>query len=458
MKILFVHPNSYLAHGIPSGIAVLSAILKQAGFQVDLFDFTFVKTREDYQQKEAINSFLPTAYSMEDLVANDAVQQLNEAFEEKLLKFKPDLIAVSTMTGYFDTVLELFEKVKLPCKVIVGGVHATLCPQDALSFDVIDFVCVGEGNEMLLELCNCLKQGKDYSNIQNIGFKKNGKIYLNSNRPFINLDGLSAPDWSLFDERHLFTPFVGKIYRGSFYTMSRGCPQKCTYCVNPALKQALEDCGKYFRFQSPATTVNHLSFLKKKYGINWIRFTDDSIMLLSTGYLEELANGLKPLNIQFGCSIRPETVTAKKVELLQSMGCVTASVGVESGNEELRKKVLNRLGTNEQIERAISLLKEAGIRVSTFNMIGLPGETRENVFQTIDLNKKLKVDAVNVYIIYPYPGTDISRKYGIKLRDNNGKIRPVSQASSFGLSKMAPAEVEELLTIFKRSFEIKIQC
>lgn len=451
MKILFVHPNDYLANGIPTGIATLSAVLKEAGFQVDLFDFTFVKTTQDYERKE-INNFFPTAHSLENLVANDSIQSLPEAFEDKLLKFKPDLIAVSVMTGYFDEILELLKQIKLPCKVVVGGVHATLCPEDALSFDVIDFVCVGEGEKMLFELCNCLKQDKDYSNIQNLGFKKNGKIYLNPSRSFINLDELPAPDWLLFDERHLFRPFMGKIYRGSFYVMSRGCPQKCTYCVNPAIKQALENCGKYFRFQSPDTTIKQLSFLKKKYNATWFRFADDSIMLLSKGCLEELANGLKTLNIQLGCSIRPETTTAQKVELLKSMGCVAASVGIESGNEELRRKVLNRQLTNEQIKKSISLLKEAEIRVTTFNMIGLPGETRENVFETINLNKSLNVDAVNVYIIYPYPSTNISKKYGIKLRDNNGKIRPVSQASSFGLSKMAPAEVEELFTIFKQSF------
>lgn len=456
MKILFIHPGNYLSIGIPNGIATLSAVLKREGYQVDLFDFTFIKTKEHIAQLENTlkGIFLPTEYTEEDLVANDPIQPLEQAFKAKLQEFQPDLLAVSVMTGHFDKVVSLLKTVKLPCKVIVGGVHATLCPEDALAFDVIDFVCIGEGEELLLELCDCLKQGKDYSKIRNLGFKKNGNVYLNEYRPFINLDELPLPDWSLFDERHLFRPFMGKIYRGSFYLMSRGCPYQCTYCVNSALRKALKNCGHYFRFQSPLTTINQLSFLKKQYGATWFKFGDDSITLLTEDYLEELADGLKELDIQFGCSVRPETISERKVELLKSMGCVAASIGIESGNEELRKKVLNRQMPDEQIKRAISILQEAGIRVSTFNMIGLPEETREDVFKTISLNKKLNISAVNVYIVYPYPGTEINKKYGVKVRDNDGNIVPVSKAFSFNLSKMSPTEVEGLLKTFNIYVEL----
>lgn len=450
MKILFIYPNNYLNIGIPTGIATLSAVLKKAGYQVDLFDFTFIKTKEYGNRFSHAKKglFLPTAYTLDDLVANDPTQSLEEAFKKKLKEFQPDLVAVSAMTGYFDKALDLLNKVKPSCKIIVGGVHATLCPEDALSFDDVDFICIGEGEELLLELCECLKGEKDYTKIKNLGYKKNNEICLNECRPFINLDDLPVPDWSLFDKRHLFRPFMGKIYQGSFYIMSRGCPMRCTYCVNGALSKMLKDCGRYFRFQSPATTIKQLSFLKEQYGAVWFKFADDSIMLLSEEYLEELAKGLCNLNIKFGCSVRPETATKRKIELLKSMGCVAASVGVESGSEELRKKILNRLMTNEQIENAISILKEAGIRVSTFNMIGLPGETREDVFKTISLNKKLNVDSVNVYIIYPYPKTEISEEYGIKLRNGDNRIISVSESSSFSFSKMDPAEVEGLLKTF----------
>ncbi|MFH0804163.1 MAG: radical SAM protein [Candidatus Zambryskibacteria bacterium] len=449
-KILFVHPNDYLSIGIPSGIATLSAILKKGGYNVGLFDFTFVKTQKTEQEPKRANAgiYLKTEYSIEDLVANDPVQSLEKAFKKKLSEFKPDLIAISVMTGQFDKVIDLLKKVKPNCKIVVGGVHATLCPEDVLKFKEIDFACVGEGEELILELCECLEKHKDYSNLKNLGFRKRGKIQINECRPFVDMDKLPIPDWSLFDERHLFRPFMGKIYSGSFYTMSRGCPQLCTYCVNGSLRKTLKDCGRYFRFQSPKTTIKQLTYLKEKFGATWFKFADDSIMLLSEEYLEELAGGLAPLHIKFGCSVRPETTTVKKVQLLKKMGCVAASVGVESGNEKLRRGILNRTMTNDQIKNAIKLLNTENIRVSTFNMIGLPNESRKNVFETIRLNKELDVEAANVYIIYPYPKTVISEKHEIKLRDGNSRIIPVSKASSFNFSKMPPLEVEGLLKTF----------
>ena len=207
--------------------------------------------------------------------------------------------------------------------------------------------------------------------------------------------------------------------------------------------------GKYFRYQSPSTTIKQLSALKEQYGATWFKFADDSLGYFDLEYLEELAQGLKPLNIQFGCSIRPGSINTEKVKLLKDMGIVAASVGVESGNYEIRKNILNRNMTDEQIIESIGLLKENDVRISTFNLIGLPTETRHNVFETIRLNKKAGVTATNVYIIYPYPCTEINIKYNLNIYDGNGEIIPVSKASTFALSNMMPAEVEGLLRTFE---------
>ena len=450
MRILFLYPNKYLNTGIPTGIATLSAVLKREGHEVDIFDWTFIKTESENEKPLTANKglYLPTPYTIENLVADDPVRSLDEAFEEKLRSFDPDLVAVSVMTGYFDDVTGLLNRVRPSCPVVVGGVHSTISPEDALAPDVVDFICVGEGEEFLLELCNRMENNMDYTGIRNLGYKRGKQVKINKLRPFMDMDELPDPDWELFDERHLFRPFMGHVYSGSFYVMSRGCPGRCSYCVNGALRKRLRDCGRYFRYQSPGTTARQLANLKKKHGATWFKFADDSIMLLPKTYLEQLADALKPLNIMFGCSVRPETVTRHKVELLKSMGCVAASVGIESGNAIIRKEILNRNMSNEQIEKAIHLLQEFGIRVSTFNMIGLPEEERKNVFETIRLNKQLGIPAVNVYIVYPYPGTEISLNYGTNFRDEKGKIIPVSEAAVFKLSKMPRHEVEGLLKTF----------
>ena len=450
MKVLFVFPNEYLSIGIPQGIAILSACLKRAGHSTDIFDFTFVKQRE-VTFKETSN-FLPTEYTLEDLVKNDPIEDIDVAFNKKVQEFVPDLIAVSVMSSSFDMASSLLRKNQACISgipVVFGGVHPTIDVEDVLSHDIVDYAIVGEGEEALVELADKLQQGLSVYDIKNLAYKDmSGVVHINELRPFVDLDSLPCPDWSIFDRRHLFRPFMGKVYNGSFYGMSRGCPYQCNYCVNSTLKKIQKDCGRYFRYQSVEKTFKDLKQLKDRFEVNWIKLLDDSIMSFPIGYIEELHDKLTELDMKFGCSVRPETTTVEKVMLLKKMGCVAMSVGIESGNEEIRKVQLGRRMSNEQIKSAIKIIKEAGIRISTFNMVGLPGETRENVFETINLNRELNVSACNCYVIFPYPGTPIAISSGKDYRDMNGEFIPVEKASSFLLSKMSADEVEGLHKTF----------
>lgn len=453
MKILFLYPNSYLSIGIPQGIATLSALLKENGHEVKVFDFTFLKTKksesQDYTNTMA-TCYVPTAYTLEDLVRNDPVVNINEHFCAVIQEFKPDFICLSAMSSSIDEGIKLLNNTKhcYNCPVIAGGVHSTIAPEDVLRNSVIDYVCIGEGEYALLDFYESISTGKDPKQIDNLAYNENGKLRINKLRPFICMDDLPVPDWALFDQRHLFRPFKGKIYTGSFYIMSRGCLYNCSYCVNTSLKKIQKSCGRYFRFQSPKKTINDLTYLKNNFNATWFKFADDSIMMFDNDYLQELREGLMPLNIMFGCSVRPETVTREKVALLKEMGCVAMSVGIESGNEQIRRNVLNRKMSNELVKKAFNIINEFDIRVSTFNMIGLPNETRENVFETIRFNKELSVEACNVYVIYPYPGTELAIKYNKYFRDENGEFIPVKNAADFELSQMSPEEIKGLLKVF----------
>ncbi|MBN2452662.1 MAG: B12-binding domain-containing radical SAM protein [Candidatus Omnitrophica bacterium] len=450
MKILFMYPNAYLSNGVPTGIATLSSLLKERGHEVDVFDWTFIKTAvRDTTPTYGTRILLPTRYTLEDLTADDPVFSLEDAFAEKLQRFRPDLVAVSVLTGYFDAVIDLLKKVKPSCRVVAGGIHPTICPEDALSFREIDMICVGEGEEFMVELCEAMEKGKDITGIRNLGYKTERGTRFNELRPFVNLDNLPDMDWGIFDKRHLFRPFQGTVYSGGCFLMSRGCPERCTYCLNWAFRDKFRGCGRYFRFQSPQTTGRQIRFLKERYNADFFRFYDESLALFDEKFLTSLVGELKPLGIKFACSLRPETISKRKVDLLVSMGCVAANIGLESGNERIRAEILNRRMSNDQIRHAVDILKGANIRVTTFNMIGLPGETRENVFETIELNKSLDIPAVNVYAIYPYPGTEIYNRFHPRLRDESGMITPVSRASSFGMSKMTSGEIDGLLRTFE---------
>ena len=470
MNVLFVYPEHYLNIGIPGGISMLSANLKLHGHKTALVDTTFMKTDPEFNtrtfsqkalhqkvhgglgEKEAdrsgISPMKRTAYTIEDLVQSDPVVSYHEEFQKAIDSFRPDLIAISTMTSTFDLCLDLLRMVKHDCKVIVGGIHPTIATDDCLAQKEIDMVSIGEADHVMVELCDLMEAGKDYTNVAGMVFRMpNGDIKRTPPAPRVDNDELPCPDWGLFDRRHLFRPFEGEIYQGSFYIQSRGCPMKCTYCVDPTVADMTGGSAGYFRQQKVSVTVSHLTELQEKFGVSWIKFADDSFLFPRVDRLEELGDGLKRLGIKFGCSVMPNTITEEKVKIARDMGCVAMSVGVESGNEGIRRQVKRNYKDDQLVER-LKIVQKHGIRVSTFNIIGFPGETRENVFETIKLNRRIGTSACNVYILFPYPGTPIQIEQKIPIRGADGRILPVSMAKELRLSKMSPDELEGLQSTF----------
>ena len=461
MRILFVNCVNFLELALPEGLAILSSILKSYGHKVEVFDTCFLKPK-NYRRDEkkgdssnlsaGVTFYKSTPYSLEDLVADEPEVDITEKFAETIDRFKPSLIAVSAMTTNYEKSLNLIKKTNPHCQVIFGGIHPTLMPEAVINQKEIDFVCIGEGDESLLELCESLEKGKDFSGIKNLYVKlKRGssrKIIKNNLRPFIDLDLLPSPDLDVFDSRYFFRPFLGKIYKGIFMSTSRGCPRGCYYCVNNRLRVLFKECGrKYIRFQSPKVVARNIEFLKNRYGINWFKFSDDTFLTRPLRDIDELKNLLKPLNIMFGCSIDPATVNKEKVKMAKEMGCVSMSVGVETGNERIRRYVLGRHISNEQIKKAINIIRDYDIKISAFNIIGLPGETKENIYETIRFNKELGVPDANVYILYPFTGTKIYEDSKISFSDYK-YIPSMKEAYLFNRSKMTKDELLFFLKIF----------
>lgn len=464
MKVLFVNHVNYLQSPLPEGIALLSSILKKQGHEIELFDTAFLKpqshhTRHDGNKGSAgISFYMSTPYNLEDLVKDDPAVDIGKKFLEVVEIFQPDLVAVSAMTTNYEQSLSIIKQAKskttLSFPVIFGGVHPTLMPEEVIREETVDYACIGEGEEPLFELCRGLEEGLDVSGILNLYGKRGnvnrGEITRNGLRPFIDLDTLPTPDFSIFDSRYFFKPFQGNIYKGIFMTTSRGCPRGCNYCVNNKLNKLFAECGKkQIRFQSPRIVFEHIKSIQNNFGVNWIRFSDDTFLLRPLEDLQELAGLLKPLDIMFGCAIDPVTVTVEKVKAVKEMGCVSMSLGIETGNETMRRQVLGRHISNEQIKRAFKIVRDLGIKVSAFNLIGLPGETSGNVFETIRFNKELGVPDANLYILYPFPETKIYHDCKVASRFKE-RIPPMDEAYTFNLSKMSQDE----LLFFFRTFNL----
>ena len=427
MRVLFVYPHT-LGHGdVPIALTVLSAVLRRAGHQVKVFDCSFY-ANNDYVQS------MKELYGMVRLAPKPPVEapptkdilDLRQDFAAIIKAFNPHIVGVTCSTAIYPLGLECAQMAKMidsGIKTIFGGVHPTLCSEEVISEKAVDFVCVGEGEEALVELCDALDHKKPVLNIRNIWLKdldNPGQIISNEPRPFLDMNTLPAQNYQDFAQYSLYRPFDGKIYKMLHTEFSRGCVFNCFYCANHALREMLKSSGRYHRCKDPAVAIEHIKEMVQKYGFNFIRIWDEDFTGHPVDYLKDIAVLYKKdIGLPFLVYADTRSVTKEKVMILKDMGCITMAIGIESGNYWMRRYVLNRNITNEEIIRKFEIAKKSGIRISTYNMIGLPFETREMVFETIRLNRQVDVTTSTVGPFKPFPKTrlgDIARQFGMIMR------------------------------------------
>lgn len=385
MKILFL--ASDIKYGGYVGIMYLSATLKEHGHKVKL---------------------------MESETKNLC---------EQVGKFGPDVIAYSTTTGLHKYYLEINKKLKKDFKFIsvFGGPHATYFPE-IVEEDGVDAVCLGEGELAFTEFLDKLNQGDDIGAIKNFWVKKNGKIIKNPLRPLIsNLDEIPFPD------RELVYGLDSELreYPITFVMVSRGCPYRCPYCFNKSFINLYKDCWKV-RIRSVGNVIEELKLVKKKQPLKFIQFIDSIFAgLLDMAWLEEFVKRYKAeIAIPFYCHVRANMITEDVVNLLKEAGCASVGLGIESGNDYLRNKVIKRNMTKEQIINACELLKNMGINISSQNMFGLPGGSLKDDLETVQLNIDAKVDYPVFMLWQPYPKTSLA-EYAIKNGYFDGDIEKI---------------------------------
>jgi len=378
MKVLFAYKNTESL-----GIEYISSVLKKSGHKTDLI-------------------FDPGAGDVE-YKFNTVSRLFN--FEEKILlklkRFSPDIIAFSSMTNLFPWVRRFSRIIKenYDIPVLVGGLHPTIAPLETINCKYIDFICRGEGEYATLELINKLEIGKEINNIQNIWVKNNGRIFKNELRPLINnLDELPFPDKDLF--------FKYGAFSKRYYIMAaRGCPYECSYCYNKQLKELCSSSKDYYRLRSVENLLKELKWALKRYKYKKIYFYDD-IFGLNIKWLREFADKYKKeINKPYKCLIRPQNLTKEKLSLLKKSGCQEIDVGLESGNERVRKEILNRNISNKEMYRNLYLIKNSGIDFSTLNIIGNPTESIEEIMDTFKMNYKIRPKGALFHILYPFPNT-----------------------------------------------------
>jgi len=359
------------------GPEIISALLKKHGHEVDL------------------------------LIGKDA-----SAFIDKVQE--NDIVAFSTMSGEHHWALKVASQIKKEKEVLTvfGGAHPTYFP-DIIKHPAVDIACCGEGEFAMLDLADARDKGLGYENIANLSKKRGGGIKNNDVRPLVgDLDTLPFPDRDIYYKRY---PLLKKSRLKPFMA-SRGCPFSCSFCFNEKLRGIYSDKGRYVRFRSPRNVIDEIKDVEEKYRLESIYFIDDLFALNKTWLEEFTAIYKKEIKKPFVCSTHINALNEDIIKLLVDSGCVTVSFGIETGNEKLRHQLLNKHITNKQIKETALLLKKHNLKFMTFNMVGIPGETIENVWETINLNVEIKADYPRCSILTAYPGTRIAESHKDKIR------------------------------------------
>jgi len=418
MNILLIYPNKESYPMIPLGISVLAGVLRNANHSVEVFDTTFMmdKTYIDHKEREKLGlvEYTDAESYWKTNVCTDIYKELYDTIQ----RFKPKLIGFSIVENNYTLAKDLIAFIKqyyIDIPIIVGGIFPTVAPQFFINDNNVDILCGGEGERPLVELANNLEKGKSIKKIKGLAVKNGNKqLTINLHTDFYNWKPFSYQNWEVFDERHLLKPYRGKMWRTGCFELSRGCPHRCSFCINQKYQKLFKHCGKYRREKDIIDGLMEISLLTSWYNLELIWFHDENFLSMSRDRFKKFIKGYKRINLPFFIQTRADSLLDKsKLKALKSINCDTISIGVEVGNEWFRKTMLNKPIKNETYIKAFNNCKEVGIRTTANVMMGFPNENDADLHSTIDFLKKCHPDSVGLAILAPYYGTEI-RKVCIK--------------------------------------------
>ena len=400
MRVLFVYPNLYTQMGFNHGLAALSAVLKEAGHETRLLNQ---------------NENLPP-------VPDDA-----DAWE-LVRDWEPDLIGFSCLTQQYGSALELaralreraeLEGVTLP-PLVVGGIHPTMVPEEVMRDGVWDHVGVGECEDALLELLRRVEAGEATDDVQNFlswpgGTRPQGDVAAAWNHnpvgPFPDFGSQPLPDYALFD-----TQRITDLKDGWFSVMtSRGCPYRCTYCLNHRivdtykadLNQKVADLG-FFRFRDPEFVVRELKHVLETHERVETFLFDDDLFTQNAEHAIAVCDAMvrEEIRVPFVVNSHVKRLDPLVAAALGRAGCSILKLGIESGSPRVRKEVLKRHMTQADILDTVESAEENNLHTSGFLMVGLPTETDEERWETVDLLAKTRIGRFRASFFFPFPGTE----------------------------------------------------
>lgn len=366
----------------PIGIMSLSAVLKRAGHECVIFDQANPETP-------------------------------NEVIIEEIKRKQPALVGLSflstTSYPYAKILARQIRAAGSKVKLALGGVFASLnSPLVKLQCPEVDFVCRGDGEQLILDL---LERLEDPSGVASVTWARDGKVVNNPNRVMDrNLDQWPFPDreslpLDFVESMPLDVPAVLSLDRFTTMQTSRGCPWSCVFCDIPIFNE-----GKW-RSRSPQHVLAEFKYLQE-LGYGSVYFVDDHF-LLQPKRIEAICKGLcdQGNTIQWGCEGRVDSVAQHLFPAMAKASCRTLMFGLESGSQKMLDR-LRKEQTLAEVETAVKNAKQAGIQiVHGFFVVGIPDETAEDMKSTFDFAAKLPLDTFGFNRLCVYRGTPLWQEY-----------------------------------------------
>jgi len=393
MKVLLVYPNiTDYPIDISTGLASISSFLKKNNQNVSLLDLTF----------------------------NKSFSRIKKFIKD----FNPDIIGIPIASNDYDFTVKTacFIKKITNAPIVCGSYYATIYPENVLSEECFDIAVIGEGEQTFLEVIYAMENNKSLSGINGIYYKNGNKIFKNPLRSYAkNINDFPFPDKEIFN----YGKYLNYNRGLATFISSLGCPYECSYCINHIF---INKFGKtnYIRYKSVDYLINEIKSVIKNHRVREIEFYDETFTFKKNRVKEFCSVYKKEIGLSFYINARVDTIDEEILFYLKDAGCVRLSMGIETGDSYVRNNILKRNQSDEKIIEAFKLVKKTGLLSHSYNMIGIPYETKESITKTIEINKICKPDFLAVSIFNAYPGTEI-----YEICKNNGWLKNEKGMSYF---------------------------
>jgi len=386
MRILFVYTNINGQHAdsFADGISMIMAVTKKAGYDI-----------------KQVQIFEKSEYEM---------------FKDEVKSYKPDVIGFTAVSSQFSFVADLCDLAKdISPKIVTvcGGIHPTLYPECLKEAKNLDTIFRGDSEVPFLNFLQSIKNNQSWEENESIAYlRKDGTVKRNKLAELPtpeDLDKMPFPDRETFS----YDKILKKVGIASFH-FTRGCPFVCTYCSNIGIAKVYGQSRYNIRQASPEHSIREIEDVVLKnpdVGKKYIIYLTDDIFGLNKKWRREfLAMYRERIKIPFVCLLRCDVVNEDFMKDLARSHCMKIQFGVESGDDYVRNEIMKRSMERGTIVEAFKLAKKYNVKTNAINIIGVPGETKEMLMNTVKLNREINPTTSNVNIFYPYKGTPLGDK------------------------------------------------